>query len=169
MQNLFTREKLHRPAAAAASARNSVQSNSMAKGGDKRRLEQNAAHLRKLQLLIAGANVSWDVAEQSAIACNPLRSHHLHAATSSWRQEGYMPSLLRCLQAAYLLIRLVLRRSSAGKLLYVGWALTGVVYAACYRSISGALCELWAVAVLSEFLACQLDLARTWNSCHLFT
>ena len=29
----------------------------MAKGGDKRRLEQNAAHLRKLRLLIAAANV----------------------------------------------------------------------------------------------------------------
>ena len=32
----------------------------MAKGGDKKRLEQNAAHLRKLQLLIAGANVSQE-------------------------------------------------------------------------------------------------------------
>lgn len=30
----------------------------MAKGGDKLRLQQNAAHVRKLQLLIAGANVS---------------------------------------------------------------------------------------------------------------
>ena len=32
----------------------------MAKGGDKARVAQNAAHLRKLQLLIAGANVSAD-------------------------------------------------------------------------------------------------------------
>ena len=29
----------------------------MAKGGDKRRLEQNAGHLHKLRLLIAAANV----------------------------------------------------------------------------------------------------------------
>ncbi|PRW60298.1 transmembrane 208-like [Chlorella sorokiniana] len=31
----------------------------MAKGGDKKRVEQNSAHLRKLQLLIAGANVAF--------------------------------------------------------------------------------------------------------------
>ena len=38
----------------------------MAKGGDKKRVEQNAAHLRKLQLLIAGANVSTDLVAAAA-------------------------------------------------------------------------------------------------------
>lgn len=31
----------------------------MAKGGDKKRLEENRAHIRKLQILIAVANVSF--------------------------------------------------------------------------------------------------------------
>jgi hypothetical protein len=37
--------------------------------------------------------------------------------------------------------RLVLKRSSAGKLLYVGWAATAAVTAVCYRAISSALCK----------------------------
>ena len=36
--------------------------------------------------------------------------------------------------------RLVFKRSSAGKLLYVGWAATAAVTAVCYRAISSALC-----------------------------
>jgi hypothetical protein len=54
------------------------------------------------------------------------------------------PRSLPCLcssQVAFVVARLVLKRSSAGKLLYVGWAATAAVTAVCYRAISSALCE----------------------------
>lgn len=41
-----------------------------------------------------------------------------------------------------MLIRLVLRRATAGRLLYVGFGLTTVLYVATWSFISKALCEL---------------------------
>lgn len=42
-------------------------------------------------------------------------------------------------QVAFVLIRLVLRGATASKLLYAGFALTGLLYAACYKSIASSL------------------------------
>lgn len=50
------------------------------------------------------------------------------------------------LQAAFVLVRLLWRGSTAGKALYAGLVLTTVLYAACYRSIAGALGELPSLA-----------------------
>ncbi|KAL4428655.1 hypothetical protein ABPG77_009761 [Micractinium sp. CCAP 211/92] len=69
----------------------------MAKAGDKKRIEENAAHLRGLRLAILGANV------------------------------------------AFVLVRLVLRRATAGRLLYAGFGLTSILYAVCWSFISKAL------------------------------
>ncbi|EFN59661.1 hypothetical protein CHLNCDRAFT_49457 [Chlorella variabilis] len=73
----------------------------MAKGGDKRRLEENRRHLNKLRALVAGANV------------------------------------------AFLVIRLLFRRSSAGKLLWAGWLLSGVICNVAYYMISQSLSPVY--------------------------
>lgn len=152
----------------------------MAKGGDKARVAQNAAHLRKLQLLIAGANVSadpivirlWRAAPAPAsrfrlparelrlawaclddhapsrVPCRhrpmgaPIirRPRHRRRSLRRYRHAS-LPSRFLLLQVAFVLVRLLWRGATAGKALYAGLALTTVLYAACYRSISGALCE----------------------------
>ncbi len=45
-------------------------------------------------------------------------------------------------QVAFVLVRLVLRRATAGRLLYAGFGLTSILYAVCWSFISKALCEL---------------------------
>lgn len=104
----------------------------MAKGGDKRRLEENRRHLNKLRALVAGANVSrrpglgdgscWTVGHPPQPAPEPAP-----------------------LQVAFLVIRLLFRRSSAGKLLWAGWLLSGVICNVAYYMISQSLCELHAL------------------------
>ena len=44
-----------------------------------------------------------------------------------------------CLQVAFVVIRLLLRRSTATALLWVGWILMASLQAACYHCIAGAL------------------------------
>ena len=114
----------------------------MAKGGDKRRLEQNAAHLRKLRLLIAAANVREAACRRASRLPVGRPAQQLPEPTSGF--GGGPPRSLPCLcsaQVAFAVVRLVLKRSSAGKLLYVAFASTAAVTAVCYRSISSALCE----------------------------
>ncbi|PSC75049.1 transmembrane 208-like [Micractinium conductrix] len=69
----------------------------MAKAGDKKVLQQNAAHLQLIRLLIGCAN------------------------------------------AAFVVVRLVLRRATATRAIYAGFALTSLVYALCYTFINRAL------------------------------
>lgn len=140
----------------------------MAKAGDKKRLEQNARHIKRLQALIGGANVSlaraaaasWKETLRSALriqsasrtAAAPVARRHatLRAAGAPARAllSTALPlcsplciSLCARPQAAFLVFRLILGRATAGAWLYAGFALTSLVYAGCYKMISGALGE----------------------------
>ena len=97
----------------------------MAGASDKKRLEENAAHLRRLQITIVVSNVSHRAHCRGPPCVTPDTALELHSA--------FVPQLI------HIAVRLLWRRATWGAGNTAGLVLTTVIYALCYKMISVAL------------------------------